>query len=140
MSALNSVCLCGSTRFLEDFRTANLELTSCGLTVVTMAATDEEGAGWVKTRPGKKTLFDLVHLNKILKTDAVVVVGDGYIGESTSREILWANMQGKLIYEVRFAQTWEELARAIYQGEDWESSFHLIQKAKDILDAAARAL
>ena len=91
---MNTVTLCGSTRFLEDFNTANRELSTRGLTVfsISLALPSNEAAG------GVKHILDLVHLNKILKSDAIVVVGDGYVGESTAREILWAAMQGKPIF------------------------------------------
>lgn len=93
---MNTVCLCGSTRFLDEFQEANIELTKLGLTVITisMAMPKQEVSDHEK---GLKHLLDLVHLNKILRSDAIVVVGDGYIGESTAREILWADMQGKKI-------------------------------------------
>lgn len=45
--------------------------------------------------PALKEVLDLVHFNKILRADAIVVVGPDYIGFSTAREILWANMQGE---------------------------------------------
>ena len=33
------------------------------------------------------------------KSDAIFVVGDGYVGHSTKREMIWACMQGKYILE-----------------------------------------
>lgn len=96
MRAINTVCLCGSTRYLEDFTAANVELTKRGLSVITisMALVGEQQ----KEQAALKELLDLVHFNKILRADAVVVVGAGYVGFSTAREILWADMQGKPIY------------------------------------------
>src|SRR5580700_11149100 len=99
MAAINTVCLCGSTKFLDAFAEANVELTRRGLSVLTisMALPKESGEVKAEEKPLKE-LLDLVHFNKILRSDAVVVVGDGYIGFSTAREILWADMQGKPAY------------------------------------------
>lgn len=93
---VNTICLCGSTRFLDDFNRANVELTKRGLSVITisMALVGEEQQ---KQAPLKE-LLDLVHFNKILRADAVLVVGDGYIGYSTAREVLWSLMQGKAVH------------------------------------------
>jgi len=90
----NTVCLCGSTKYLEDFHEANVQLTRRGFSVITISEAlrrdDEQNSGL-------KKILDLVHLNKILRSDVVAVVGPGYVGESTAREILWADMQGKRI-------------------------------------------
>jgi hypothetical protein len=149
----DSVCLCGSARFLAEFRDANLHLTARGLSVMSMAAVDEDAVGMVKSSPSLKTVFDLVHLNKILMTDCIVVVGDGYIGESTAREIVWANMQGKGIYAVRNyvgariltnasekTGDWFDLAAAIREGYESLSTPSIIATAQMVLDKAGRAL
>lgn len=93
------MCLIGSTKFMDQFSAANQAFTLVGHTVYSVVQShdgkftpDEEG----------KMLFDLVHLNKILESDAVVVVGqnpDGsmYLGESTRREIMWAHLQEKQV-------------------------------------------
>lgn len=49
----------------------------------------------------QKIILDLVHLRKIQESDSIVVVNpDGYVGESTSREIRWAIMLQKYIYVI----------------------------------------
>jgi len=50
--------------------------------------------------PFEKETLDLVHLRKIQESDGVVLITDdeGYVGESTKREIKWAQMLGKNIY------------------------------------------
>lgn len=125
---VNTICLCGSTRFLDDFATANIELTKRGLSVISIsfAMPKEPVTITPATRPidlqpseaeapGLKEYLDLVHLNKILRSDAVFVVGDGYIGRSTAREILWAAMQGKAaIWQTAFGpDEWDEAAYRI---------------------------
>jgi hypothetical protein len=132
MNAINTVCLCGSTRYLDDFATANIELTKRGFAVLSISmAMPKKGIEEVpaflakpgsvtseEQSPGLKRLLDLVHLNKILRSDAVFVVGDGYIGESTACEILWAEMHGKPIIWQRYfgVPDWEEVERRVRQG------------------------
>lgn len=95
---INTVTLCGSTRFAADFAECNRELTKRGISVITISFAAEKDVDGVEKEQGVKELLDLVHLNKILRSDAIVIVGDGYIGFNTAREILWADMQGKYIY------------------------------------------
>ncbi|MEU8232575.1 hypothetical protein AB0C12_23580 [Actinoplanes sp. NPDC048967] len=84
------VCICGSVRFAEEMRTANLELTLAGVIVVAPGE-----AGESITNEQKKAL-DALHLRKIDLADRVLVVNPGgYIGESTSREIAYARAIGK---------------------------------------------
>lgn len=94
---INTVTLCGSTRFAADFAECNRELTKRGLSIITISFAAEKDTDGIEKEQSVKELLDLVHFNKILRSDAIVIVGDGYIGFSTAREILWANMQGKLI-------------------------------------------
>ncbi len=113
----NTVCLCGSTKFLDNFEQANKELSKRGLSVITISmclpknemGSEEEGA--------LKELLDLVHLNKIMRADAVFVVGDGYFGRSTAREILWAHMQGKpIVRQSDCRGNWDFAANNIRHG------------------------
>lgn len=100
------ITLCGSTRFKKEYQEANTLLSQAGHVVYTIAwAKEDESAATPGEKMDKitKENLDLVHLAKILNSDAIVVVGeteDGnpYIGESTRREIVWARMNGKFIY------------------------------------------
>lgn len=128
---INTVCLCGSTRFMDHFNTANIELTSRGLSVITISmnlSRDDKGD---QQDAALKNFLDLVHLNKILRADAAFIVGvpdDIYIGHSTAREILWANMQGKPCLEQR--ASWDSNYENIrYGGND----LSLVTKAKKVL-------
>jgi len=98
MNTVNTVCLCGSTRFKRDFDKANRALTLQGLSVITISFAAEKDETGLEKEPAAKELLDLVHLNKILRSDAVLVVGDGYVGFSTAREMLWADMHGKPLH------------------------------------------
>lgn len=105
---INTVCLCGSTRFLDEFHEANVELTKRGLSVVTISMCLPRNDQDAQEDANLKELLDLVHLNKILRSDAVFVVGDGYVGRSTEREILWAEMQGRPVVARHPAYNWNQ--------------------------------
>lgn len=83
------VCICGSARFVEEIREANRELTFAGVIVV---APGEVGA---LVTDEQKLVLDALHRSKIDLTDRVLVVNaGGYVGESTSREIAYAQANG----------------------------------------------
>jgi len=91
------VCLCGSTRFSEAFRAANLRETLAGRIVLTIGC-DFKSDDALGLTLVDKTRLDELHLRKIDMADEVLVLDvDGYIGESTSREIAYATAEGKLI-------------------------------------------
>ncbi|WP_433724266.1 hypothetical protein ACQP2Y_02785 [Actinoplanes sp. CA-051413] len=84
------VCICGSIRFADEMRAANGELTLAGVIVV---APGEAGESITSEQ---KAALDALHRRKIDLADRVLVVNPGgYIGESTSREIAYAQATGK---------------------------------------------
>ncbi|MFJ2271790.1 hypothetical protein ACIOHO_36870 [Streptomyces sp. NPDC087849] len=86
------VCICGSTRFVDEMRAVNRDLTLAGVIVVALGEADE-----LVTDKQKKAL-DALHLRKIDLADRILIVNPGgYIGESTSREIGYAHATGKPI-------------------------------------------
>lgn len=95
------LCLIGSSRFMDQYRAVNKELTLLGHVVYTIATISTSIAN-ESDRPSdeEKIMLDLVHLRKIQESDAVVLVTDetGYYGDSTKRELMWAQMLGKSIY------------------------------------------
>lgn len=83
------VCLCGSTRFVDEMRAASRALGLAGAVVLAPVDVDE-----VLTREQEEALGEL-HLRKIDLADRVLVVDpSGYIGASTSREIAHARATG----------------------------------------------
>ena len=117
MSHVNTVCLCGSTRFAHLFQEANVELSKRGFSVITISMAAEKDESGNEKEPALKEVLDLVHLNKILRSDAVFVVGDGYVGFSTAREIIWADMQGKpVIWQSYVGRDYDDLVRRLRQG------------------------
>ena len=101
-------CLCGSTRFYDQFQRANYDLTMRGEIVLSVGfyppAKAEHGHGeGVSHDSAEKTALDELHKRKIDLADYVLVVSDetGYFGESTEGEIRYAAGHGK---PVRFAE------------------------------------
>ncbi|WP_235201241.1 hypothetical protein [Microbacterium sp. CH12i] len=71
-------------------RAANSDLTFAGVIVVAPGEADEV------ISDEQKAVLDALHLRKIDLSDRVLVVNPGgYIGESTSREIAYAQAAGK---------------------------------------------
>ncbi|MFF0342820.1 hypothetical protein [Kribbella sp. NPDC004875] len=85
---------------MEEMLAANRDLTFAGAIVVAPAAftrPDDREAGEQITDEQKAALGEL-HLRKIDLADRVLIVNPGgYIGESTTREIAYAQSTGKPI-------------------------------------------
>lgn len=97
------ITLCGSARFEKEFHRIAKYLTLRGVVVFSLCTfpAHETGRCWYNDE--QKKLLDFVHLKKISLSNAIVVItqvnsGDGlskqeaYIGESTSNEIKWAEI------------------------------------------------
>jgi hypothetical protein len=119
----NTICLCGSTRFLSQFDEANRELSKRGLSIITISMCLPKNKQGNEDEAALKELLDLVHLNKIMRADAVFVVGDGYIGRSTAREILWAEMHGKPVVQQVETHSWDNAAHCLRSGSFGTSVF-----------------
>lgn len=95
------ICLCGSTRFADEFQEQNWLLTLEGKIVLSIGvlthapATDHLGE-WLGEDVAKA--LDELHLRKIDLADEVLVLNvGGYVGESTAREIAYARAVDKPI-------------------------------------------
>ena len=91
------VTLCGSTRFKDQFQKVQKRLTLEGYIVISVGLFGHSGDDevWV---PGTKEMLDDMHLRKIDLADEIFVINvGGYIGESTRREIEYAENTGKKI-------------------------------------------
>lgn len=92
MDAMKVVTLCGSTRFEAEFAEVNQRLTMEGCVVISL------GMFRLPEFSGSdlKELLAAVHLQKIRMADEVYIVDPGgYLGESTRREIAYAESLGK---------------------------------------------
>lgn len=93
------VCLCGSTRFYDDFQRAYFNETMAGKIVLSVGFFVHSSATahgeQVGITPEQKEMLDRLHLSKIDMADEVLIINkDGYIGESTRNELLYALSEG----------------------------------------------
>src|SRR5215469_2128330 len=92
-----TVCICGSTRFIQAWQDANLAETLAGKIVLSIGCntkSDEELASEMGIEINKEML-DVLHLFKIDRADEVLILNvGGYVGESTRREIEYARRLG----------------------------------------------
>ena len=90
------VCLCGSTRFEQAFIDANKEETLKGNIVLSVGLFGHSEG--IDMAGSTKKMLDQLHLCKIDLADEILILNvNGYIGESTKREILYAKEHKKPI-------------------------------------------
>ncbi|WP_101525798.1 hypothetical protein [Nocardioides houyundeii] len=106
------ITLCGSTRFEAEFAEVNQRLTLDGHVVISLgmfSLPDLQDYDWTADRSDLKVRLSAVHFQKIRMADEVYIVDPGgYVGESTRREIAYAESLGK---PVRYLSR-ERVARA----------------------------
>lgn len=91
------VCLCGSGRFKRAYEDAEYRETLAGRIVLTIGCNTKDIARCDELKHHKSMLDDL-HLRKIDLANQILVLDvDGYIGESTRKEIEYAEKKGRLI-------------------------------------------
>ncbi len=93
------VTLCGSTKFEAEFAEVNQRLTMEGSVVISLgmfSLPDLSDYDWTADSSDLLGRLGDVHLHKIRMADEVYVVDPGgYVGESTRREIAYAESLGK---------------------------------------------
>lgn len=91
------VCLCGSGRFREALEQAEYDETLARKIVLTIGCNMKD----IARRPDlahHKSMLDELHLRKIDLADEILVLDvNGYIGESTAKEIAYAESLKKPI-------------------------------------------
>lgn len=91
------VCLCGSTRFVDEFAMHNIEETLKGNIVLTVGCGSTSAVALLMPVKAKEKLDEL-HKRKIDLCDEVLVLNvGGYIGTSTASEIAYAESLGKVV-------------------------------------------
>lgn len=89
------ICLCGSTRFKDEFIQKQKEFTLAGYVVLSVGCFGHIDSPEVFA-PETKRMLDDMHKQKIDMSDKIYVINkNGYIGESTYSEIEYAKMHGK---------------------------------------------
>lgn len=93
------ITLCGSTRFEAEFAEVNQRLTLAGCVVISLGMfrlPDLPDYDWTVDGSDLKGRLGRVHFQKIRMADEVYIVDPGgYLGESTRREIAYAESLGK---------------------------------------------
>lgn len=104
MSKYNVITLCGSTKFKDKFLEVQKELTLQGNIILTVGLFGHSGDDIVWSG-NIKSMLDDMHFAKIDMSDEIFVINvDGYIGESTKKEIEYAISKGK---KVRYLENLE---------------------------------
>lgn len=139
------ITLCGSTRFKEDFLEAQKRLTLEGNIVISVGLFGHSGDDVVWTE-GVKDMLDRQHLAKIDLADEIYVINvGGYIGDSTRREIAYAEFKGKTISYLEECRKASIYDNSIAIGElhdsgklsdeDWEKASHFFAEKREALVA-----
>lgn len=84
-----NITLCGSSRNGDGYHKWNRELTLLSHCIYSPSIEGEDCH-----REDQKEVLDLVHLKKISNSDAILIVG--IVDDLAAREILWAQMEGKV--------------------------------------------
>ena len=143
------ITLCGSTRFKEEFLEAQKRLTLEGNIVISVGLFGHSGDDVVWAE-GVKDMLDRQHLAKIDLADEIFVINvGGYIGDSTRREIAYAEFKDKTISyleECRKASIYDN-SNAIVElhdsgklsDEDWEKACRDFDEKREALVAEYNA-
>ena len=93
------ITLCGSTRFEAEFAEVSQRLTMEGFVVISLgmfSLPDLPGYDWTADSSDLRGRLGGVHFQKIRMADEVYIVDPGgCVGESTRREIAYAESLGK---------------------------------------------
>lgn len=90
------ITLCGSTRFKAQFEEANAYLTLQGVIVLSLGFFEQSEG--IAITAEQASLFEQLHLSKIDMSDGILVINvNGYIGESTRKEMEYARRTGKSV-------------------------------------------
>ncbi|OKP95938.1 hypothetical protein [Paenibacillus sp. P46E] len=90
------ITLCGSTKFKPQFEAANAALTRQGVIVLSLGFFEQSEG--IHITADEAHLFEQLHYSKIKMSDGIMVIHvNGYIGESTRKEIEYARRTGKTV-------------------------------------------
>jgi len=96
------VCLCGSTKFKQEFLDANFRETMKGNIVLSVGWFSHTDKKIFFPTKEEKLMLDELHKRKIDLSDEVLILNvGGYIGESTKGELDYAKEHSK---EIRFLE------------------------------------
>lgn len=107
------VCLCGSSRFYQQYQEAEYRETMAGRIYLSIgfyphAPKDFHGEG-VGATSDEKIALDELHKRKIDLADEIFVLNvGGYIGDSTKSEVTYARAVGKPVRWLEPESAWDE--------------------------------
>ena len=133
------LCLCGSTRFREQFEEVNRRLTWSGWIVLSVGSfhhseKDHSVADQIIKR---KVKLDALHKEKIALSQAIVVIDvNGYIGKSTISEMEHAIKLGKQIYTYEYNTL--GLPFPDHEKVNWPHWSKLLDESPDDLEVAPK--
>jgi len=92
------ITICGSGRFLKEMHEVEERETLKG-NIILMIGVNTKDVARTEELAKYKPMLDRLHQRKIDISDAIFVVNvNGYIGESTANEIIYAKKRKKKIY------------------------------------------
>lgn len=92
------ITLCGSVRFTHAYQLQQLQLSLRGWIVLTVGIDVKKADAFLGMTEDDKKRLDELHLRKIDLSDAIMVLNvDGYVGQSTEDEIVYALQHEKRI-------------------------------------------
>ena len=92
------VCLCGSTKFKQEFINANFRETMAGKIVLSVGWFSHADSDVYTPTEMEKISLDELHKRKIDLADEVLILNvGGYIGRSTRSELGYAQSHSKVI-------------------------------------------
>lgn len=119
------VCFCGSSRFTSEMMTLSWLYAKEGVIAIgwfVRPVVDGEPTHHLAELDGVAELFDELHLRKIDMSDEVHVVNvGGYIGDSTRREIAYAEAHGK---PVKYLYSNSPIHHEVVPGIGWVAPDH----------------
>lgn len=141
------VCLCGSTRFRDEFTQANFEETMKGNIVLSVGfyAHSPVAGEQVGCSEDEKVKLDELHKRKIDLCDEIFVLNvNGYVGSSTKSEIEYAIGHGK---PVRYLEVCRDCHQPLHDsryhfeahGTNWGAALHHY-KAPETTDYVSRSV
>jgi hypothetical protein len=120
------VTICGSTKFKRDFEIIAKELTLNGFIVISIGGCyhhlDDD-----KRLKEKDAMLEVIHLARINMADIVYIINpNGYIGQSTAREIEYAKRTNKKIRYLEIPDTLSEYLKE--KNEDFNNKLNIEKK------------
>lgn len=129
------VCLCGSTKFEEEFTRENLRLTLEGNIVLSVGCFTHARDNEMCIDEEQKIALDALHKRKIELADSIFVINPGgYVGTSTRSEIEHARAHGKEVKYLYLPDTFSQAVWEVMHDPVTKLSYPKGMSATDVMD------